>query len=64
MENDYDIFSRKQAAKLLGVCLTTLDRLNIQKTRIRHRVFYKREILNRWIDEQTEEKKKKKGKHE
>jgi len=63
MENDYDIFSRKEAAELLGVCLTTLDRLDIPKTRIRHRVFYKRDVLNKWIDENTE-KKSKGGKHE
>jgi len=43
--------------------LTTLDRLGIPKTRIRHRVFYKREVLNKWIDEHTE-KKPKGGKHE
>ena len=51
---DHDIFSRKQAAAFLGVCLTTLDRLDIPRTRIRHRVMFKREVLNKWINEQTE----------
>ena len=49
-----DILSRKQAAQFLGICLTTLDRLNIPRIRIRHRVLYKRDVLNQWIDEQTE----------
>jgi len=58
MEKETDILSRKDTSKLLGVCLTTLDRLGIPKTRIRHRVFYKREVLNKWIDEHTEKKPK------
>ena len=49
-----DILSRKQAAQFLGICLTTLDRLDIPRTRIRHRVMYKRDVLNKWIDSQTE----------
>jgi len=49
-----DILSRKQASQFLGICLTTLDRLDIPRTRIRHRVLYKRDVLNKWIDEQTE----------
>jgi len=52
------ILSRKEAAAFLGICLTTLDRLDIPKTRIRHRVFFKRDVLNRWIDEHTEKSKK------
>ena len=49
-----EILSRKKAAAFLGICLTTLDRLDIPKTKIRHRVLYKRDVLNRWIDEHTE----------
>ena len=49
-----DILSRKQAADFLGVCLTTLDRLDIPRTRVRHRVLYKRDVLLKWIDDQTE----------
>jgi hypothetical protein len=59
MENNADILSRKNTAKFLGVCLTTLDRLDIPKIKIRHRVMYKREVLNNWIDEHTEKKQKK-----
>jgi hypothetical protein len=52
-----DILSRREAAAFLGVCLTTLDRLDIARTRIRHRVMFKREALNRWVDEHTEKAK-------
>ena len=45
MENTVDIMSRKEAAKLLGICLTTLDRLDITRTRVRHRVMFKRDVL-------------------
>ena len=49
-----EILSRKKAAAFLGVCLTTLDRLDIPRTRIRHRVMFRRDILDRWVVEQTE----------
>jgi hypothetical protein len=54
-----DILSRKEAALYLGICKTTLDRLDdLPKTRIRHRVMFKRDVLNKWINEHTEHKKK------
>jgi hypothetical protein len=56
VETNQGILSRKEAAVFLGVCLSTLDRLDIPRTKIRDRVFYKREILNKWIDEHTEKK--------
>jgi len=59
MKNDFgtsDVLSRRDAAKYLGVCLTTLGRLDIPKTRVRHRVMYKRDILKKWVDEHTEKK--------
>jgi hypothetical protein len=60
MKTDFgtaDILSRREAAAFLGVCRATLDRLGIPKTRIRHRVMYKRVELNKWVDEHTERKK-------
>jgi len=57
MKNDFgtpDVLSRREAAAYLGICTTTLDRLDITRTRIRHRVMFKREILNKWIDDHTE----------
>jgi len=53
-----EILSRKKAAAFLGICLTTLDRLNIPKTKIRHRVMYRRDLLDKWLVEQTEKGKK------
>ena len=50
----HGILSRKQAAQFLGICLTTLDRLDIPRTKVRHRVMFKREVLNKWIDDHTE----------
>jgi len=54
METKNDVLSRKETAAFLGVCLTTLDRLDIPRTKVRHRVLYKREVINKWIDQHTE----------
>ena len=53
-----DILSRKEAAAFLGICRTTLDRLDIPRTRIGRRVLFKKEVLNRWIDDHTEKVKR------
>jgi hypothetical protein len=53
-----EILSRKKAAAFLGICLTTLDRLDIPRTKVRHRVMYRRDVLDRWIIEHTENSKK------
>ena len=58
METDTDILSRKDTAKLLGICLSTLDLLDIPRTKVRHRIFFKREAINKWIDDHTEKTKK------
>jgi len=50
----FEIMNRRKAAAFLGVCLTTLDRLGIPRTKIRHRTFYKRDVLIKWINEHTE----------
>jgi hypothetical protein len=60
MKTDFgtsEILSRREAAAFLGVCKATLDRLDIPKTRIRHRVMYKRVVLTKWVDDHTESKK-------
>ncbi len=66
MEQDFgtpDVLSRREAAQYLGICKATLDRLDdLPKTRIRHRVMFKRNVLNKWIDEHTD--KSKRTKHE
>jgi len=44
--------SRRNAAKMLGVCLTVLDRLKIPNIRVGKRVLYRRSILLAWLEEQ------------
>ena len=60
MKSDFgtsDILSRREAAAVLGICKATLDRLDIPRTRIRHRVMYKRDVISKWIDDHTEKTK-------
>jgi len=48
-----EILSRKQAAQYLGgICLTTLDRLDIPRTKIRKRVLYRKATLDNWLAKQ------------
>ena len=51
-----DILNRKEAAEYLGVCLSTLDRLDIPRSRMRNRVAYNRVELLKWFDKQSERK--------
>ena len=44
--------SRRNAAKMLGVCLTVLDRAGIPNIRVGKRVLYRRSILLAWLEEQ------------
>jgi hypothetical protein len=53
----HDVLSRREAAAFLGVCRATLDKLGIQKTRIGHRIMYKREVLKKWVDAHTDKEK-------
>jgi hypothetical protein len=48
------LFSRDRAAEFLGVCKTTLSRLDIPKTRLRRRVLYRQVVLEDWLREHTE----------
>jgi len=52
------VMTRKNTAKFLGICLTTLDGLDIPKTRIGRKVYYKKDVLNKWLDGRTEKKKR------
>ena len=55
-----DILTRKQAAAFIGVCQNTFDMLDIPRTKVRRRVFYKRDVLLHWLDQQTEKSRSKK----
>jgi len=48
------VFSRDEAASFLGVCKTTLDRMDIPRTKIRRRVFYLQSVLIQWLEQNTE----------
>ena len=48
-----NLLSRKQAAEFLRICKTTLDKLNIPKTKIRRRVLYRQTVLEKWLHDHT-----------
>jgi len=53
-----DVLSRKQAAQFLGICLTTLDRLDIPRTQIRKRVLFRKATLEKWLEKQEREERR------
>jgi hypothetical protein len=55
------LLNRSEAARLLGIGLNTLGSLNIPKTRIRKRVLYRRDVLEKWVRDNTEKAYKKEG---
>jgi hypothetical protein len=50
------LLNRSEAAGFLGVGLNTLGRLDVPKTRIRKRVLYRRDVLEKWVRDNTEKK--------
>jgi hypothetical protein len=48
------ILDRKSTARLIGICLTTLSRLDIPRIRIRRRIFYKRSVVLEYLESKTE----------
>jgi len=53
-----EVLSRKIAARYIGVCLTTLDRLNIPRVQIRKRVMYRKATLDSWLAKQERTEKR------
>jgi len=53
-----EVMSRKQACQYLGVCLTTLGRLDIPRTQIRKRVMYRKATLDSWLAKQERTEKR------
>jgi hypothetical protein len=49
-----NVLSRKEAAEYLGICKTTLDRMDIPRTKIRRRVLYRQSVLLQWLEKNTE----------
>lgn len=60
-EIDPFLLNRSEAAKFLGIGINTLANLNIPKTMIKRRVLYRRDVLEAWAKEQTEDKEGKKA---
>jgi hypothetical protein len=48
-----ELLSRSDAAAYLGICRSTLDRLAILRTYLRRRVFFRKVILEIWLEENT-----------
>jgi hypothetical protein len=53
-EIDPVLLNRSEAAHFLGIGLNTLALLNIPKTQIRRRILYRRDILEKWVKDNTE----------
>jgi len=49
-----EVLSRREAAQFLGICTTTLDRLDIPRTQIRKRIVYRRVTLDGWLAKQEQ----------
>ena len=47
-----EVMSRRAAAAYIGIGLSTLDRLNIPKIKIRKRVLFKKEAIDKWLSSQ------------
>jgi hypothetical protein len=49
--------SRKQAANYLGICCTTLDRLDdLPRVQIRGRIFYRQTDIDNWLEKNAKPK--------
>ena len=51
-----EVMSRKEAAAYLCIGKSTLDKLNIPKIQIRRRVLFKKEVIDKWLSQNTERK--------
>jgi predicted DNA-binding transcriptional regulator AlpA len=55
-----ELLDRKETAKYLRICKSTLDNLMIPRIKIRRRVLYRRSELNQWLDQNTQTRSAKK----
>ena len=53
-EIDPFLLNRSEAAKYLGIGISTLAELSIPKTMIKRRVLYRRDVLENFAKQQTE----------
>jgi len=45
-----ELLNRKEAAAYLRICKTTLDKLKIPRVKIRHKVIYRKQELEQWLE--------------
>jgi excisionase family DNA binding protein len=45
------VLTRREAADYLRVCLSCLDRLGVPRIKVRRKVLFRREALDRWLAE-------------
>jgi len=57
-EMQRELMSRDEVASYLKICKTTLSRLNIPKTQIRRRVFYRKATVDAWLAAQERAEKR------
>ena len=44
-----EVMSRRETAAYIGIGLSTLDQLNIPKIKIRKRILFKKEAIDKWL---------------
>jgi excisionase family DNA binding protein len=44
-----EVMSRREAAEFLGIGKSTLDRLDIPRVKVRKRVLYRKESVDKWL---------------
>jgi hypothetical protein len=52
-ESQEKVLSIKDVCVLLGVCKTTLSRMNIPRVKVRRRVFYQQSALIGWLEKNS-----------
>ena len=52
MTTNKEVLSRKEAAEYINIGLSTLDRLDIPKIKIRKRILFKKEAIDKWLTSQ------------
>ena len=58
VKTQQELMSREEVASYLKICKTTLSRLDIPKTQIRRRVFYRKATVDAWLAAQERAEKK------
>jgi len=53
MTANKEVLSRAEAAAYIGIGKSTLDRLDIPKIKIRKRILFKKEIIDKWLAQNT-----------